>query len=192
MTQNNKFAIITLVAISIIAVGIFGITTIVDDVELQENGPGMMVFNSYTTTDRDAMKEISEKIVEGEIVGKYEIVQYRGVNGSFLDENSNEIAQAEPYIVYELLPTEVIKNRETGTSIIKFKTFGGDLNGIQVFTEVPEFEIGDNVIVLLEPAIDGEHYEITSGEFGIYKVSNGRAKNVNSDVSVEQLKQLLR
>lgn len=192
MNQKNKFSIITLAAISIIAVGIFSITTQVDDVETQENKPGMMIHNSYTTIDKKEMKKISEIIVEGEIVDKYQILQYRDADGNYVKEKSKKIAQTEPYIVYELLTTEVMKNGKTDTSVIKFKTFGGDLNGIQVFTGVPSFEIGDNVVVLLEPALDKEHYEITSGEFGIYKVANGKAKNANSEISVEQLKNSLR
>jgi len=192
MKQNNKLSIITLAAISIIAVGVFSITTNMDNIETQTNTSGMMVFNSYTTVDKNDMKKISETILEGEIVDKYEILQYRDANGEYVKEKSKKIAQTEPYIVYELLTTEVMKNGKIDTDIVKFKTFGGNMNGIQVFTEVPSFEIGDKVVVLLEPALDGKHYEITSGEFGIYKVTNGKAKNANSEISVKELKDSLR
>ncbi len=194
MTQQ-KFSIIALASIAVIAVVAFGTlasTGQIDNSVSTSEKQFIMIQNSYTTVDVNQMIEISSDIVQGEIVNKYQITQYRDKDGNYVKANSKEIAQSEPYIVYELLTTEVIKNTKTDTTVYKFKIFGGDLNDIQIFTDMPELKIGDNVIVLLEPSLDGLYQEITSGEFGVYKISNGQATNTNSVISVEQLKESLR
>lgn len=196
MEQKNKFSIIALASIAMIGVMVFGTlnySDIENNAELNTTEiTDIYVSNSYTTIDIKTMKNISENIIEGIIIDKYEIIQYRSADGEYLKENSKGIAEKEPYIVYELLATDVIKNKNKDTNIYKFKTFGGNLNTIQIHTEVPEFKVNDKVIVFLEPTIDGEHYEITSGEFGIYKVSNDKAVNANSQISVVELKNSLR
>lgn len=192
--MTNKYSIIALASIAVIGVFAFGMLSNTDSTNDIDPNKVTAIYTSqsYTTVDKHDMKKISDDIIEGEIINKYQIVQYRDADGKYVKEKSKKIAETEPYIVYELLTTEVIKNKKIDTKTYTFKTFGGEFNGVHVYTEVPEFEIGDHVVVFLEPSFDGKHHEITSGEFGIYKITNGKAKNANSEVSVKELKDSLR
>lgn len=192
--MTNKYSIIALVSIAVIGVVAFDMLSNTDNTNSIDPNKVTAIYTSqsYTTVDKHDMKKISDDIVEGKIINKYQIVQYRDADGKYVKADSKKIAETEPYIVYELLTTEVIKNKKTDTKTYTFKTFGGEFSGIHVYIDVPEFEIGDHVIVFLEPALDGKYQEITSGEFGIYKISNGKAKNANSDISVDELKKSLK
>lgn len=192
MEQKNKFSIIALASIAIVGVLVFGTLDNSNSEVSATEITDMYVYNSYTTIDKQKMKKISDSVIEGTIIDKYSIVQYRSADGKYLKEDSKKIAETQPYIVYEVLTTDVIKNKNKDVKVIKFKVLGGEVNGLTVHTEMPDFEINDKVFVFLEPAIDGKHHEITSGEFGIYKISNDKAKNANSEISVAELKNSLR
>jgi hypothetical protein len=190
MNQNNKISILALATIAIIGTGVLSVISF-DNTEVTTNDTTktgkIVVHNSYTTTDLSKMKDMSQDIVKGIIVDKYPIIQYRDADGNYVEKDSSEIAETEPYIVYEVKNLQSIKAKNDSHQIYKFKTLGGELNGFTVISEMPEYNIGDTVIVLLHESFDGEYQELVAGEYGIYKLSDKKAINAYETISEDSL-----
>ncbi len=174
MNKTNTYSLIALVAISVASVGIFSMTSPQDEISSESSGY-TVVTNLYHTVDLEEQRDLAQDIIEGKIVGKSHIIEYRDVDGNFLEATSDNIAETEPYIVYKLQAEKVVKSNSKTKQIYTFKVFGGEVNGNLIVTATPEFKKGDKVIVLLTEASDGIHQELVSGEFSVYKLEKGKA-----------------
>ncbi len=194
MKNKNKFSILAVITIAVIG-SVYFTSTLdsnnVNTTNLKDNQNEILVFNSYTTTDLTEMKHMADAVVKGKIVDKYQVIQYRDEFGNYVKEDSPKIAQTQPYRVYELQVTDNIKS-SSSTNLYKFKVLGGALNEFTVVSEIPEYQIGDNLVILLHAPFDGEYFEPVSGEYGIYKLEQGKAISHVNTISESSLLEILR
>lgn len=190
MNLRHRIAIFS--AIAVVA-GISAFVMIPDgQIQNQEEKPiGMLVEHSYITTDVKEMKDLSQAVVKGKIIDKYQITQHRDEFGAFVGSDSPTVAESEPYIVYEVQPLEVLKDNGQHQTY-KFKVLGGTYKGLRVEAGFDEYKIGDIVVALLNEPLDGQYYEPVTGPLAVYKLENGKAIGAERSMSESSLLQKLR
>jgi len=192
MNKKITYSLIALVVISVVSVGIFSTTT-PQDVETAEADSYTIVTNLYHTVDLEKQRDLAQDIIKGTIVGKSHIVEYRDVDGNYLEATSDKIMVTEPWIVYELATEKSVKSKDNKHQThYTFKVFGGEIDGNRIITATPDFKIGDNVMVLLTEAYNSKHQELVSGEFSVYKLEKGKALGQEKNLTEEQLEMKLR
>lgn len=187
---NSKFSIIALATIAVVGVAVFSVLEVQNETS-KSGGNKIIVDNSFTTTKLEELNKISQDVVQGTIISKSHIIQYRDVDGNYVDKDSKAVAEKEPYIVYELKALKKFKTIDGKKQIYTFKTLGGEVGGYTVQTSVPELRIGDEVLILLHEAFDGQYQEIAAEEYGIYKYKNNEFIGKDQTLTEAQLLQKL-
>ena len=195
MTPKTKYSIVSILAIGIASVGL--ISTTFSDNETQPLSKPVQTFEP-TKTYVDSLylaehipleyqKSVASDIVKGTIVSKSTIVEYRDVEGNYLKKGDSSVVVIEPFTVYELTAENSIKLTDDAKTTYTFKTLGGEHNGNTVITDVPELNVGDDVIVILSEAYDGKHQELQTGVFSVFKIQDKMAVGERQTISEKDL-----
>lgn len=144
-----------------------------------------MTIETHTTFQPysiEELTELSDVILKGEIISKSAALQ--------LVENTPNVMTS-----YEISPSQFLKDEKSEKAeYVTVKALGGTYNNLVHYTGHPEFDIGDQVLLMLNLEPDtmyGNDYYISGVIDGSYKIKDNKATKSNSEKTVMSEKELV-
>lgn len=166
-----------------------GTTAQVEQSQVQE-GVILQKMRSYVVTDLDDVKALANLVIYGTIVNKYTILESRDEFGGLVDLQSPKTVVSNPYLVYEIQPSETFKGERA--SMVSVKVDGGTVGNLTVKSDHEELGAGQEVVFLLDGPFDNGLYQLVAGPHSSFKIQNGNAIGENGEILLMELQNRLR
>lgn len=182
MTNKKQVMIITLLASIALSLGAFGVITTFDQTPKSpaaitqnhetEKLYGPSAIGSFIDTDPVKIKEKTNLMIKGKLVGIENISEYWNEDAKPVSENDTDVRAKISVTFYTIKVDKVIKGHYGNDTVTIRSLFG---------THV-DYQKGDTVIAMLSDGDDGVLMP-WAGPYGMYKIQNGKAIGHDKTIS---------
>lgn len=143
-----------------------------------------MIPIEITSQELFAIYEVEELVEGSAAIVKGEIKSSRAILAGTID-------RPEVMTIYEISPEEFLKGGDGGSGYtVSFMEFGGRYNNMVQKTYMPQFDVGERVILMLgraDPASVFEgHYYIAGVHDGVFRLEGDQAVSHNSTKTMSE------